>query len=61
MKFTKKYREKIVKDYLGYKPKKISKKEQICPVFLQLQNECSKAVSFAFKNASNIVKRKFKI
>ena len=28
---------------------------------LQLQNECSKAVSFAFKNASNIVIRKFKI
>ena len=68
MKFTKKNRKKIVKDYLDYlskpkyQPKKISKKEQdkLCPELLRLQNETSKAVSSAFKNAVNIDRRRFK-
>ena len=56
MKFNKKYREKIIKDYLGYVPLTYTK--------LNLEKEQKKRdkeILIAYKLISKIIKRKFKL
>ena len=56
MKFNKKYREKIIKDYLGYVPLTYTKLD-----LEKEQKKRDKEILIAHKVISKIIKRRFKI